>query len=268
MTVEAHAKVNLSLEVFGKRADGYREIRTVLAPIGLCDVLEFNAAEEGQVSTDTGYGEGDLVVKAVRALWAVGARGGVSVKVEKRIPVGGGLGGGSADAAATLVALNSLWGLGKTVEEIALIGAAVGSDVPALVLANACRSAVLAEGRGEKVRLLPWEVAFKGSSRLEKRLVLANPHVHSSTAEVYSRCAVRTALSPCPVNDLQEPACAIYPEIGAAIEALSSAGAENVMMSGSGATVFGYAKDDTAAEAIAEKVRAKGMWAAVTQFLL
>ncbi len=268
MTVEAHAKVNLSLEVFGKRADGYREIRTVLAPIGLCDVLEFNAAEEGQVSTDTGYGEGDLVVKAVRALWAVGARGGVSVKVEKRIPVGGGLGGGSADAAATLVALNSLWGLGKTVEELASIGAAVGSDVPALVLANACRSAVLAEGRGEKVRLVSWDDALTAPSRMEKRLLLANPCIHSSTAEVYSQCAVRTVLSPCPVNDLQVPACVIHPEIGAAIEALSSAGAENVMMSGSGATVFGYANDDAAAEAIVSKVRAKGMWAAVTQFHL
>ena len=267
MTVEAHAKVNLSLEVFGKRADGYREIRTVVAPVALCDVLEFEAAEDGKVSSDSGYGEGDLVVKAVRALWAVGARGGVSVKVDKRIPVGGGLGGGSADAAATLLALNSLWSLGKTVEELALIGASVGSDVPALVLANACRSAVMAEGRGERVRLVSWDAALSAPSRASSLIVLANPRIHSSTAEVYSRCDVRNVASSRPVNDMQAPACAMHPEIGAALDFLSCAGAQDVMMSGSGATVFGYAPDDAMAEAIAEKIRAHGMWAAVTRFL-
>jgi len=237
MKFKAYAKVNLTLEVLGVRPDGFHALKSVVLPIGLCDTLTFTPADA--FSTDTGYSD-DLILKAAKVL----ARKGLQpyrIAVEKRIPAGGGLGGGSADAAVTLLKLNELWHLGKTPEELAEVGAAVGSDVPALVLANHYRKPVLMEGRGEIVSCLP--------ARGERHLVLLNPGVHSSTPEVYAAYdrmrdtpEVRAA-----ANQLQPPAVALYPEIGAALEELAAEGAKDVMMTGSGSTVFGFT--DTPAEA-------------------
>ena len=170
MTVEAYAKVNLTLEVLGLRSDGYHDLRSVVLPTTLADTIELEPADA--VSSDSGI-PGDLCVKAAEAL-GVGAR----IRVSKRIPAGGGLGGGSADAAAVLVALNSLYGLGHSPAHLAEIGAEVGSDVPALVLAHCLRAPVLMEGRGERVSPLP---------AMPLDLALAFPGVHSSTREVFSR---------------------------------------------------------------------------------
>ena len=139
MTVSANAKVNFTLEVFGKRADGYHALRSVVMPISLSDTLDIEVTDDGEITSDTGYDD-DLCVKAARVLRNVrmfecsnvrtpGAR----IRVAKRIPAGGGLGGGSADAAAVLRALNELWKVGLSREELAEVGAQVGSDVPALV---------------------------------------------------------------------------------------------------------------------------------------
>ena len=269
MKVEANAKVNFSLEVYGRRADGYHELRSVVLPIGLADVLEIEPAADGVVSSDAGYGEGDLVVRAARALQAAcpsAANKGAKVHVEKRIPVGGGLGGGSADAAATLRALDEVWGLGLSAEALAEIGAAVGSDVPALVLAQHYRGPVLMEGRGESVRLLDaGERGRLALSGLGDWMVLANPGVESATAEVYARCKPREKDPSCafdasaaPVNDLQAAACALHPEIASALAALMVAGAKGAMMSGSGSTVFGFADCRAAAERIGASMSAIG----------
>ena len=269
MTVEANAKVNFSLEVYGRRADGYHELRSVVLPIALADVLAIEPAADGEISSDTGYGEDDLVVRAARALQAAcpsAAGKGAKVHVEKRIPAGGGLGGGSADAAATLRALNDAWGLGLAPEALAEIGAAAGSDVPALVLAQHYRAPVLMEGRGERVRLLDVDERAKlAIDGLGEWMVLANPGVESSTAEVYSRCTPREKAesgafdaSAAPVNDLQAAACAIHPEIATALAALMLAGARGTMMSGSGSTVFGFAESRDAAERIASSMEAVG----------
>ena len=258
MTVEANAKVNFSLEVYGRRVDGYHELRSVVLPIAMRDVVSVEKSSDGAISSDTGYGEQDLVVRAARALHeaCAPAKGlGAKMHVEKCIPVGGGLGGGSADAAATLRALNDIWELGLSPEELAGIGASVGSDVPALVLAQHYRAPVLIEGRGERVRLLDVDecgrLAFGG---LGKFMVLANPCVTSSTPEVYAHCTPRAGepsalfdASAAPVNDLQAAACALHPEIATVLAALMVAGAKGVMMSGSGSTVFGFA--DSAADA-------------------
>ena len=141
MTTEAYAKVNLTLEVFGVRGDGYHALRSLVVPISLSDTLEI--APSAALSSDTGYDD-DLVLKAARAL---DPSRGAEIRVTKRIPAGGGLGGGSADAAATLVALNDFWNLGCSREELCEIGAQVGSDVPALVLGGP----VVMQGRGEVV---------------------------------------------------------------------------------------------------------------------
>jgi len=149
----AHAKVNFTLEVLGERSDGYHALRSVVVPISLADTLEIEPTEDGSVTSDTGFSD-DLCVKAARVLAdlqpstfnlqpALGAR----IRVTKRIPAGGGLGGGSADAAAVLLGLDDLWRLGLSRTELAEIGAQVGSDVPSLVLG----CPVLMEGRGEKV---------------------------------------------------------------------------------------------------------------------
>lgn len=253
-SAEAYAKVNTSLEVFGVRPDGFHEIRTVIQPVDLSDTLRFFPAPDGSVSTDSGYGEGDLVVRAVRALWDSGARGGVEVRIEKRIPVGSGLGGGSADAAATLLALNDAWGLGMGPEELSSVGAAVGSDVPALVLAHAFRRPVVAAGRGERVH-----IADDGGIPEGSFIVIACPAVASSTAEVYARCSPRRERAVGRVNDLQSAACALHPEISAALEALCAAGAADAMMTGSGSAVFCVAPDGRSAEEIASRIRAAGL---------
>ena len=269
MKVEANAKVNFSLEVYGRRADGYHELRSVVLPITLADVLEIEPAADGEISSDTGYGEKDLVVRAARALQAAcpsAAGKGAKIHVEKRIPVGGGLGGGSADAAATLCALNDVWGLGLPPESLADVGAAVGSDVPALVLAQHYRAPVLMEGRGERVRLLDAaERAKLASNGIGEWMVLANPGVESSTAEVYARCKPREKdgsgdfdASAAPVNDLQAAACMMHPEIATALAALMVAGAKGAMMSGSGATVFGFADSRDDAVCIAAAMEAVG----------
>ena len=264
MTVEADAKINLTLEVYGTRADGFHELRSLVQPILLGDTLEIEPTDDGAIVSDTGYGEKDLIVKAARALRAAcaadGASLGVRVHVAKRIPAGGGLGGGSADAAATLRALNALWGLGKAPEELAAIGAAVGSDVPALVLAQHYGRAVWMEGRGERVSLA-------AAGRGERRpLVLAHPGVSSATAEVYARCVPRTAPAAGCVNDLQAAACALHPEIASALAGLVAAGAADVMMSGSGSVVYGFAADEASAREIAARMRARGCTAWVTAF--
>lgn len=250
MRIEAYAKINLTLEVLGKRVDGYHALRSIVQPISLADTLEVAATADGVIESNTGYGEADLIVKAAKALRRE-PRLGARIRVTKRIPAGGGLGGGSADAAATLLVLNELWQLRHTPEHLAEIGATVGSDVPALVLAQHYRQPVLMEGRGERVMLA------EGAYRREAReLVLVNPGVHSSTPEVFK--AFRASTYPTPLNDLQVPAVALHPEIGAALKALEDAGAREVLMSGSGATVFGFADDEDDAERIAEKMKNLG----------
>lgn len=265
MTVEAYAKVNLTLEVYGKRPDGYHALRSLVAPISLADSLDVELTDDGTISSDTGYDD-DLCVKAARRLFDCsivqlhgGNRPGVRIHVVKRIPVGGGLGGGSADAAATLRALNELCHLGLSPENLAEIGADVGSDVPALVLAQHYRQIVLMEGRGEKVSLFNGPIPQ--SSNLNSRtihLVLANPGIPVSTAEVYRLCVPRTAPAEAWVNDLQAPAVKLHPEIADALARLQAAGASGVMMSGSGSSVFGFVRDMDAAQRISAELNAHG----------
>ena len=234
MVVEAHAKVNLTLEVLGVRPDGYHDLRSVVAPIPLHDDVELSPAPDGEISAGEIAGvpaESNLVVRAARALAAAaGCRKGTRIRVTKRIPMGAGLGGGSADAAAVINGLNAMWNLNLPVERLCEIGAEVGSDVPALVLGGF----VLMEGRGERVtRIAPGEVR----ERMED-LVLHVPPVFSSTAEVYRE--FREEDRGLCENDLQPAACRLHPEIAAAMDELRARGLSGVRMSGSGSAVFGF----------------------------
>ena len=271
MKTEAYAKVNFTLDVYGTRPDGYHALRSVVMPISLSDTLEIESTEDGSIASDTGYDD-DLCVKAARVLKSsvssLPSYLGAVIRVTKRIPAGGGLGGGSADAAAVLRALNELWELELPLPELAEIGAQVGSDVPALVLGGA----VLMEGRGERVQDLRLKTG-------DLNLVLVNPGVASSTREVYAMCGAREKDASSPTdamvaalkagdfaqivaatsNDLQAPAVKLHPEIADALTSLRTAGATGVTMSGSGSCVFGFVPDAATAERISADLNFRGL---------
>ncbi len=264
MTTEAFAKVNLTLEVFGVREDGFHALRSIVVPVSLSDTVSVASADG--LSSDAGF-EDDLCLKAARAL---DRSRGAAIGVVKRIPVGGGLGGGSADAAATLLALNEMWGKGLSREELAAVGASVGSDVPSLVLGGP----VLMEGRGEIVS--PFLPDATPSPILN--LVLCNPGVPSPTREVYADCKSRVTndasivynmrsalesgdlerIAASMVNDLQESAIRLHPEIGDAMALLRRSGAVGAVMSGSGSTVFGLVPNEARGREIAAFLKSQG----------
>lgn len=272
MRTEAFAKVNLTLEVFGIRADGYHALRSVVMPVALADEVEIE--EDLDLSCDSGFAD-DLCLKAARVLRAAvpadGRSRGARIHVEKRIPVGGGLGGGSADAAAVLIALNDLWGTNLTPMELAELGAQVGSDVPALVLSHG-GVPVLMEGRGEQVAPLARPPA-------PLHLVLANPGVFCSTPAVFAKCKSRVTDDPsilynmqaalasgdparvaaALVNDMEAPAMGLHPEIAVTCDRLRAAGVLGVLMSGSGSTVFGLVRTEEEGDRIAAELKAKGL---------
>jgi 4-diphosphocytidyl-2-C-methyl-D-erythritol kinase len=270
MTVEAYAKVNFTLEVTGTRADGYHALRSLVVPVSLCDTITISPSD--RLTSDTGYAD-DLILKAARRLQAAcGVARGAHFSVEKRIPAGGGLGGGSADAAAVLKALNTFWSLGLSQDDLLPLAAAVGSDVPALLHGGA----VLMEGRGELVRPFPLP---DGRPFPSLTVVLANPGVHCPTAEVFGRCIprvtddaaivynMRTALcsgdlsqiAAAMMNDLQLPAQSLHPEIEMSLRLLSQAGVVGAMVSGSGSTVFGLAPSEARGRESAAFLNGKGL---------
>lgn len=276
--VASPAKVNLFLDVLRRRSDGYHDIRSVLVPLSLEDTLEIELTD-GAVETtmtwsalpwcaDMVPANGDnLVTRAAELLRSrTGVQAGARVHVVKRVPIGGGLGGGSGNAAAALCALNRLWCCGLDRGALMALGAELGADVPALVHGGA----VCMEGIGDRVRALPMAPVETAGWWL----VLVNPLFSVSTADIYARC--NPSLTPDGVdisdlcfalkagdvsgvaarlwNALEASALRKYPLLGMVAEFLSVAGAPGVLLSGSGATVFGLATSEAAADTIRESV--------------
>ncbi len=182
MLVQAHAKVNLCLEVLERRPDGYHEIRTIMQAIDLADELEFVPSSELRIRCDdpTLEGESNLVWQAVVALAGTcGRLPLVDVTLKKRIPVGMGLGGGSSDAAATLLALDELWGLGLPLDRLVELASRLGSDVPYFLWGGAA----LASGRGDIIEPVPTQTGVGIT------LILPESTIQSKTAHMYSRLA-------------------------------------------------------------------------------
>ena len=263
--IHAPAKINLTLEVLGRRPDGYHDIRSLLVPLSLADRIEireseweqFDVVPDGVDLTAIGPSGENLVLRAADL---VRRRAGVSqplaVRLVKRIPVGGGLGGGSADAAAMLVALNRLWNLGWTSETLIGLGQELGSDVPGLVHGGAVRL----EGRGERVA-----AAWPGARGRVPQLpvLLVNPGIAVSTAEVFRTCPGGLTSAPNSYtivhsallggnlraaagglfNGLEAGVFQKYPAVGRVAQLLKAAGAAGVLLSGSGATVFALVGD-------------------------
>lgn len=254
LTLRTFAKVNLVLEVLGKRHDGYHEIVTLLQAVELSDRLVLEEADTLALETDDPglpTGEGNLAVRAARLLQeAAGTSRGTRITLHKRIPVAAGLGGGSSDAAATLWGLNQLWGLRWPTKRLAELGAQLGADVPFFLLGGRA----LATGRGDILKPLPPALALA--------LVLVNPNFALSTREVYNRVppnlvgddsrsgAMVSALAARSVsrvaanlyNSLERIVEPTYPAIARIKSALLGAGALGAVMSGSGPTVVGVAR--------------------------
>lgn len=262
MEVRAYAKLNLTLDVLGRREDGYHDLCMVMQSVDLCDRLELTPRPDGRITAHTNLSflpndDRNLAAMAARQFFAhCGQAGGLDVEIEKRIPVCAGLAGGSSDAAAVLRGLNELTGVGLTREELAGIGAQVGSDVPYCVMGGTA----LAEGRGERLTPLPALPAC--------HVVLCKPAFAISTPELFGhidgcRIAHRPdtegVLLALEQGDLAQVARRMYnvfeavlPERQARVvteirTALIEEGALGACMSGTGPTVFGLFEEQEAA---------------------
>ena len=242
MTVKAHAKINWTLEVLGRRPDGYRDLRSIVLPVGLHDVV--TVEESAEIACETAGldvpQEKNLAYRAAVALKRASAYPhGARISIEKHIPCGAGLGGGSSDAAAVLNALNALWGLDLPCERLCEIAAEIGSDIPALVTGGP----VLMEGRGERVRRIDGDVMSElgvGALPSPESIEVFCPPIFSSTPAVYRE--FRESDRGKGPNDLQPAALRLYPGIADALLCLEKKGLTRVTMSGSGSAVYGLVR--------------------------
>jgi 4-diphosphocytidyl-2-C-methyl-D-erythritol kinase len=267
VVVWAPAKVNLHLEILGKRPDGYHALETLMVAVNLCDTLVFQDDPSGRLSLTCKHqglstAPDNLVLRAAEVLrQAAGCPRGARMRLVKRIPMAAGLAGGSTDAAATLAGLNRLWDLGLADERLMELGAKLGSDVAFFFKTPAA----WCTGRGEIVTPAP------SGKRLW--LVLVCPPFGLSTADVYrqvtvpdrpeSADAIRQALAAgaveaigrCLHNRLEEAAQRVRPELADYRRHLEALGPAGARMSGSGSTLFAVCRDRSEAQRIAQQLR-------------
>ena len=281
LLLPAFAKVNLDLRVLGVRADGYHDLRTIFQSLALSDDVTLTATrgrfaiacDDPSVPAD----RRNLVWKAASLLWRTARRGrgeprGVTVNLRKRIPAEAGLGGGSADAAATLIGLNRLWKLGLDAPTLSRLGASLGADVPFFLVGGTA----LGLGRGDDIYPL--------ADLPRVHVVLIRPGFGVSTAEAYRwfdeeprRVRKDPARRPPPLgwpawaaslrNDLEAPVVGHHPTIGRIRQSLLDAGAVMAAMSGSGSAVFGLFERADAARRTARDLARPGWKVVVTRTL-
>ncbi|MFH0921410.1 MAG: 4-(cytidine 5'-diphospho)-2-C-methyl-D-erythritol kinase [Fibrobacterota bacterium] len=278
MIVRAYAKINLALYVNGKRPDGFHDIETLFAQVGLFDTIRMTRAPEIIVAADrpdVPSGPGNLAYRAAELMQkAFCVKSGVRIDIRKNIPAGGGLAGGSSDAAAVVKGLQKLWKLPPAPAKIRRILRALGSDVPFCYLGGCA----LGRGRGEKLRSLPPFFPF--------HVVFVFPPVAIRTAWAYHalkrnltpydrsirlyRDYVSTARGRRPVrellhNDFEQAVFEKYPAIREVRERFRAFSPEGALMSGSGSTVFGLFTQKSAAQAALAGFRKKGFRAVLTR---
>ncbi len=241
----APAKLNLFLHVLGRRPDGYHELQTVFRLIDRADRVGIAAREDGEIRFSGVFGDDNLVVRAARLLRAeTGSRHGADLALQKVIPVGGGLGGGSSDAATALLALNALWDLGLGRAELVSLAAKLGADVPVFVFG---RNA-LGQGIGERLRALDLPPAW---------YLVLEPQVSVSTREIFAaaltqgskRLKIPPFFSGQGRNDLEGVVVARHPEVDAHLKWLRQR-CPQARMTGSGACVFAELASETEARAL------------------
>ena len=249
----APAKLNLFLHVVGRRADGYHFLQTVFRFIDRADTLRFAPRADADIVLATPIpgvpADSDLTVRAARLLQqATGCRQGATIHLDKQLPMGGGLGGGSSDAATVLLALNHLWRTGLSRRQLEQLGLTLGADVPVFVHGHN----TFAEGIGE---------AFTDVVLPSESYLVLHPDAHVPTAAIFSAPELKRdtpAIRPADWrhgqghNDLEAVACAKFPAVGAALAWLKTK-AVQAMMTGSGACVFaGFARRSAAEAALAD----------------
>jgi 4-diphosphocytidyl-2-C-methyl-D-erythritol kinase len=268
-TLKAPAKINWSLYVLNKRDDGYHNILSLMHCIGLYDTLTFEHSDTIELITDMGIPpQHNLVYKAAQSLQShAGIKDGARIVLKKEIPSGAGLGGGSSDAACTLIGLNKLWGLGLKDDKLKIIGSRLGSDVPFFFGNMAGNPMAIAEERGDVLTPLKIDISYT--------LLLIKPSVSISTAWAYEKLGARdkgqgakteltktmdkfnntqliykalktgnvSLLKSNAHNDFEEVVMEKHPIIKDLRGKLLNAGASMAIMSGSGSTVFGLFED-------------------------
>lgn len=269
ISVKAPAKINLTLDVLAKRPDGYHEVEMVMTTVDLADRVDLTLLDSNEIKLDcsASFVPDDFRNHAFKAAQLLMERfpinKGVRIYIDKQIPVAAGLAGGSSDAAATLRGLNKLWNLGLSVEQLAEIGAEIGSDVPFCVYGGTA----LAKGRGEKLTHLP--------SPAPCWVILAKPPVGVSTADVYGNLRVNEiAVHPSTAdmlqaireqdfslmcrslgNVLEDVTLRLYPQVRQIKELMQVSGADGVLMSGSGPTVYALVQKEAKVHRIYNALR-------------
>jgi 4-diphosphocytidyl-2-C-methyl-D-erythritol kinase len=265
---KAPAKINLALDVLFKRPDGYHEVEMIMTTVDLADRIELKEIKGNhiQILSHNRFVPDDHRNLAYQAAFILkerfGINKGVSITIEKNIPVAAGLAGGSSDAAATLRGLNRLWKLGLSMDELAEIGAEIGSDVSFCVYGGTA----LARGRGEKITHLP--------APPKCWVILAKPTIGVSTADIYKRLQIAkmehpdvpsmiSAIKESSYQDvcqglgnvLEQVTLQLYPEVANIKDQMKTFGADSVLMSGSGPTVFGLVEHDSRMQRIYNGLR-------------
>ena len=262
----APAKLNLFLHVTGQRSDGYHLLQSVFQLIDLCDILHFDCRDDSQIrrtDNDQIPEEDDLAVRAAKLLQKAanhknpGFSPGVDIRIEKNIPMGGGLGGGSSDAATTLLVLNRLWNCDFSREELMALSVQLGADVPFFIFGENA----YAEGIGEKLSPVATPDGY---------YVVVKPSVSVPTVAIFRSKELTRNTEPIKIadfpgiyknlpdfgkNDLQPVAIKLYPEIATALDALGRYG--KARMTGSGACVFARFGNKAEAEKVAASLSGK-----------
>lgn len=272
MRLQAFAKINLGLDVLGKREDGYHEVRMIMQTIRMYDQLDMRKSVEPGIHLTTNkkyipVDENNLVWRAAKLMMdTCGIIEGVSIHLHKVIPVAAGMAGGSSDAAATLVGMNRLFHCGLSKEKLMELGVQIGADVPYCVL----RGTALAEGIGEKLTVLP--------PMPDCWILIGKPRISVSTKYVYTTLDLNTdtvhpdidgmkkaledgnlyGITERMGNVLQDVTIPAYPEVERIKEQMKTLGAVNAMMSGSGPTVFGIFDNEEKAQEACQKLRESG----------
>lgn len=252
MKIKAYAKINLTLDVLGKRPDGYHELRSIMCTLSLYDRIELHRTDGISFSCNVPLPENNTVIRAARLFMDETGKG-ASIRLEKHIPSEAGLGGASADAAAVLRGMNSMYGGPIAERRLYELGLKVGADVP-FCLMGGC---ALAEGVGELLTPLPCPplelVIVKGNGGISTGALFSSlklPVCHPDTSRAIS--AIQSgdvhALAPLCQNALEPPAVAVLPEIAVHKALLLQYGAVSAFMTGSGSAVAGIFSDSAAAE--------------------
>ena len=269
MKLRAYAKINLGLDVLRRREDGYHDVKMIMQTIQMYDMLEMEKSEKPGIhlTTNLSYipvNENNLVYKAAKLLMdQYGIEEGITINLNKFIPVAAGMAGGSSDAAATLVGVNIMFQLGLTRQQLMELGVKIGADVPYCVM----RGTALAEGIGEKLTVLPpmppcYVLIGKPGISVSTKFVYTNlnlgPDTHHPDIDGMIQALEKRDLygiTDRMENVLEKVTIPEYPVIETIKNHMKAHGAVNAMMSGSGPTVFGIFDDKEKAEYACEKLK-------------